>query len=211
MRQAVGRRGHTLLQRRLHHGCNIKQDAACIPLQAWAAAHCMTHPKYLLRLIPAPEITRCTPHGAPQATNQTKLLHFYISYALFQPGGKKERCIFKAGALKIDVWPSAEVLFSPQKHPNTASVAKETLQLQRPTQESVVMFTSVSPSNTPPPSQSSDSSLQWLMGYLLAAGVLWETSDRKVMGIPASWAQSEALKKLKPQQTRPAGLIQSWW
>lgn len=44
----------------------------------------------------------CTPHGAPQATNQTKLLHFYIPYALFQPGGKKEHCIFKAGALKID-------------------------------------------------------------------------------------------------------------
>lgn len=31
----------------------------------------------------------------------------------------------------------------------------------------------------------------------------------EVMGIPASWAQSEALKRLKPQLSRPQGLNQS--
>ena len=72
------------------------------PLQAWAVAagglRCMTHPEYPVVRIPAPEITRCTPCGAPQAANQTKLLCFHISYALFEPRGKSGRngsCIFR--------------------------------------------------------------------------------------------------------------------
>lgn len=49
----------------------------------------------------------------------------------------------------------------------------------------------------------------WLQQLCRSRAALRDTCDHKVMGIPLSWAQRAALKRLKPQQSRPQGLIQS--
>lgn len=51
---------------------------------------CRTQPDSPFRLYPAPEITQRTPRRAPEATTQTRLVRFHISYALFEPRGKSD-------------------------------------------------------------------------------------------------------------------------
>lgn len=51
---------------------------------------CRTQPDSPFRLYPAPETTQRTPRRAPEATTQTRLVRFHISYALFEPRGKSD-------------------------------------------------------------------------------------------------------------------------
>lgn len=165
---------------RLQH----QQDAACIPAAGVGGGRA-THPEYPLQLIPAPEITL---HAAQGSTGRKPNKAFTFLHFLRIVSARREETTalyLDPGSFKIDA-----VLFSPQKHQVLRQSQRKPCSSRGPHRKVLWCSPLWSPSKTAPPPQSSDSGLQWLMGYLLAAAALWEACNRKVMGIPASWGRA---------------------
>lgn len=221
MRQLVGRWEHSLLQRRLHHSCCQHQTRRCLHVRCRRGRSALRDTSRLSAQVISSSgnnTMRAVRSSRGHNTNRARtFLHFL---RIVWARGKSEAAEIAAvylgrGTLKIEAWPAAIFLLA---HRNTeiqhsASATEEALQLQRPTEESVIMFTSVIPiKNTTwatfPPTDPDGSHVvaTGIPGCSRSAGV---QQLGEVMGIPESWAQSQTLNRLKPQQSRPQGLNQS--